>query len=89
VRDAQFFDEISPAKHVDRITAPLLVVQGANDPIVPPAESEQLVERLKARGRTVRYLVFPDEGHGFGKQPNVIRAHEEMVDFLDALWPAH
>jgi dipeptidyl aminopeptidase/acylaminoacyl peptidase len=85
-RDAAFLAEISPVRHVDRITAPLLIVQGANDPIVPPAESEQLVELLRARGRTVRYLVFPDEGHGFVKQPNEIRAFEEMVAFLDELW---
>src|SRR5262245_8477570 len=86
VRDAAFLDEISPAKHADRITAPLLIMQGANDPIVPPAESEQLVESLKARGRNVRYVVFSDEGHGWGKRPNEIRAHEEMIDFLDSLW---
>jgi len=86
VRDAAFLDEISPAKHADRIIAPLLIMQGANDPIVPPAESEQLVETLKARGRTVRYVLFPDEGHGFGKLPNQIRAHDEMIDFLDSLW---
>lgn len=85
-RDAAFLAEISPMRHADRITAPLLIVQGANDPIVPPAESQQLADLLRARGRTVRYLVFPDEGHGFVKQANEIRAFEEMVAFLDALW---
>ena len=86
VRDAAFLDAISPARHADRITAPLLIMQGANDPIVPPAESEQLVETLRARGRTVRYVLFPDEGHGFGKLPNQIRAHDEIIEFLDSLW---
>jgi dipeptidyl aminopeptidase/acylaminoacyl peptidase len=89
VRDAAFLAEISPARHADRITAPLLIAQGANDPIVPAAESQQLVDALRARGRTVRYLLLPDEGHGFAKQANQIRAYEEMVAFLDALWAPH
>jgi len=84
-KDAAFLDAISPIKHVDKIVAPLLVIQGGNDPIVPPAESAQLVEELKKRGRTVRYLLVPDEGHGFGKQTNQIRAFGEMVTFLDSL----
>jgi len=85
-RDAAFLAEISPAKHVDRIVAPLLVVQGAKDPIVPPAESADLVEQLRARGRTVRYLLIPEEGHGFAKQAHEIQAYEAMVAFLNSLW---
>ena len=84
-RDSAFLNAISPTKHVDRIVAPLLIIQDDNDPIVPPAESADLVAQLKARGRTVRYLLIPDEGHGFQKEANVRRAFEEMVAFLDAI----
>ena len=84
-KDAAFLDAISPLKHVDKMVAPLLVIQGGNDPIVPPSESQQLVDQLRARGRTVRYLLLPDEGHGFQKQVNQIRAYEEMVTFLASI----
>jgi dipeptidyl aminopeptidase/acylaminoacyl peptidase len=83
VKDADFFDAISPARHVRKIKAPLFVLQGANDPIVPAAESEQIVKKIKAQGGTVRYLLLPDEGHGLAKLSNRIRAFEEMMRFLD------
>jgi dipeptidyl aminopeptidase/acylaminoacyl peptidase len=82
-KDADFFDAISPLRHADRIKAPLLVVQGANDPIVPASESEKLVAKVKARGGTVKYVRFADEGHGLAKLSNRVRAYEEMARFLD------
>jgi dipeptidyl aminopeptidase/acylaminoacyl peptidase len=82
-RDADFFDEISPLRHVERIKAPLLVVQGGNDPIVPAAESEKVVEKIKAKEGTVKYVLFADEGHGLAKLSNRIQAYEEMARFLD------
>jgi dipeptidyl aminopeptidase/acylaminoacyl peptidase len=87
-KDAAFFDEISPLRHVDRIKAPLLVVQGANDPIVPASESEQIVKKIKAKGGTVKYLLFADEGHGLAKLSNRIQAFEEMDRFLDQVLSA-
>ncbi|RMD62788.1 MAG: S9 family peptidase [Planctomycetota bacterium] len=65
-----FLLERSPVSHVDRIRAPLLVAQGANDPRVPQAESDRMVEALKARGLPVVYALFPDEGHGFAREEN-------------------
>jgi protease II len=82
-KDADFFDEISPLRHVERIKAPLLVVQGANDPIVPAAESEKIVEKIKARGGTVKYVRLAEEGHGLAKLSSRIQAYEEMARFLD------
>jgi len=82
-KDADFFDEISPLRHVERIKAPLLVVQGANDPIVPASESEKIVEKIKAKAGMVKYVRFPDEGHGLAKLSNRIQAFEEMARFLD------
>jgi dipeptidyl aminopeptidase/acylaminoacyl peptidase len=72
----------SPVTHADQIRAPLMVIQGANDPRVPQSESDQIVERLRARGVEVRYVVFPDEGHGFTKRENQAKAYTEICDFL-------
>jgi dipeptidyl aminopeptidase/acylaminoacyl peptidase len=81
-RDSTFMATISPARHANRIQRPLLVIQGANDPIVPPAESEDIVRLVRERGGVAEYLLFPDEGHGLGKEPNYVKAYETMLDFL-------
>lgn len=62
--------ERSPISHVDRIEKPLLIAQGANDPRVVKAESDQIVEAMQARGIPVTYVLFPDEGHGFARPEN-------------------
>jgi len=72
----------SPITHIDNVRCPMLVLQGANDPRVPKSESDQVVERLRARGQRVEYVVFPDEGHGFTKRKNQDAAYEQIVDFL-------
>lgn len=81
--DGEFLDTISPLNFVDRIRAPLMVIQGANDPRVPKTEAEQMVESLRRRGSPVEYLLFDDEGHGVVKLPNRIRAYTAVADFLD------
>jgi dipeptidyl aminopeptidase/acylaminoacyl peptidase len=60
----------SPISRVDQIRKPLLIVQGANDPRVVKAESDQIVEAMKSRGLPVTYLLYPDEGHGFARPEN-------------------
>ncbi len=82
-RDQDQLTERSPVNYLDRVTAPLLVVQGAHDPRVTKKESDQVVERLRALGREVEYLVFDDEGHGFSRTANEIRAAKTIVEFLD------
>ena len=72
----------SPITYVDRIRCPMLVLQGENDPRVPREESDQVVERLRALGRRVEYVVYPDEGHGFTKRKNMDDANERVVAFL-------
>ncbi len=74
--------ERSPITHLDKVRCPMLVVQGTNDPRVPKEESDQVVERLRARGIPVEYMVFEDEGHGFTKRANSDKAHARIVDFL-------
>ena len=75
-------DEISPALHVDKITKPLFVVQGANDPRVNINEADQIVENLRKRGVEVPYMVKYDEGHGFGKEANRMDLYKTMMGFF-------
>jgi dipeptidyl aminopeptidase/acylaminoacyl peptidase len=82
-RDRAFLERISPIHHIDRITAPLMVIHGANDPRVPVGEAEQMVNGLRERGQPVEYLRFEDEGHGLIKLPNRIRAYTAIAEFLD------
>jgi dipeptidyl aminopeptidase/acylaminoacyl peptidase len=82
-KDPEFMHSISPINFVDRIKAPLIVVQGANDPRVPKTESDQMVEKVRARGTPVEYLVFADEGHGLAKRHNRIKGYTAIADFLD------
>jgi dipeptidyl aminopeptidase/acylaminoacyl peptidase len=72
----------SPTTYADQIRAPLFVIQGANDPRVPKHESDQIVERLRARGVDVCYDVYADEGHKFGKRENEIKARSDAGKFL-------
>jgi dipeptidyl aminopeptidase/acylaminoacyl peptidase len=82
-RDREFLEQISPLGHVDRITAPLFVVHGANDPRVPVGEAEQIVAALRARGVPVEYLRYEDEGHGLIKRANRLVAYPAIARFLD------
>lgn len=75
--------EISPLFHAEKITRPLLVLQGANDPRVLKVESDEIVSKVKANGVPVEYVVFDDEGHGFSKKANQIKAWETIRVFLD------
>jgi len=75
-------DEISPALHVDKITKPLFVVQGANDPRVNINEADQIVETLRNNGVEVPYMVKYDEGHGFAKEENQLALYKAMMGFF-------
>ncbi len=81
--DRTFLERISPIHHSARITAPLMVIHGANDPRVPVGEAEQMVNALRSRGQVVEYLRFEDEGHGLVKLPNRVRAYTAVAAFLD------
>jgi dipeptidyl aminopeptidase/acylaminoacyl peptidase len=87
--EAKFLRDRSPISYIDQVRADVLVIQGANDPRVNRAESDQMVEQLRARGRRVDYLVFDDEGHGFTKTENLLKAIGTSARFLsDHLLPA-
>jgi dipeptidyl aminopeptidase/acylaminoacyl peptidase len=81
--DSEYFNEIDPLHHTDKITAPMIVLHGANDPRVPITEAEQIVEDLRQRNRPVEYIRFEDEGHFFVKLKNNIVAYTEVANFLD------
>lgn len=82
-RDRDFLERIAPINHVDQISAPLMVIHGANDPRVPLSEAEQLVAALEQREVPVRFLVFDDEGHGVVKLRNKLVAYPAIIEFLD------
>jgi dipeptidyl aminopeptidase/acylaminoacyl peptidase len=81
--EEEFLLERSPITYVDQVRAPLLVLQGANDPRVVKPESDQMVERLRELGREVEYVVFEDEGHGFTRYANEVRAYRLTCDWLE------
>ena len=76
-------ERISPIHKADRITAPIMMIHGANDPRVPIGETEQIVANLEARLRPVEYLRFEDEGHGIVKLKNKLVAFPRIADFLE------
>ena len=79
-----FLERIAPLNMADRIGVPMFVVQGGNDPRVPLSEAEQMVDRIRATGNEVWYLMARDEGHGFAKKPNQDFLFYSMVMFLKA-----
>ena len=80
--DADLLRERSPMTYVENAKAPLLVIQGAKDPRVVKNESDQLVDKLHSLGRTVEYIVFDDEGHGFTKRKNELTTMRASADWL-------
>ncbi len=84
VADSTLLASASPVYHVDNIKAPLFIAQGANDPRVNKAESDQMVEALKKRGIEVQYMVKDNEGHGFRNEENRFDFYRAMETFLAA-----
>lgn len=74
---------ISPLFHADKIKNPIMVLQGANDPRVLQAESDEIVAAVKKNNVPVEYVIFPDEGHGFVKKENEIKGYGQVLTFLD------
>ena len=80
--EEEFLKSRSPLFKVDQIRIPILIAQGANDPRVKQAESEQIVEAMKKKGLAYEYILFPDEGHGFAKPENRLKFYEAAEKFL-------
>ncbi|WP_128894990.1 S9 family peptidase [Longirhabdus pacifica] len=82
-KDKDMLTEHSPHTYVDGMTKPMMIVQGANDPRVVQAESDQIVQQLRNKGREVEYILFEDEGHGFAKKENEIKLYREITKFFN------
>ncbi len=81
-KDKDLMTAASPVFHVEKIKCPLFIAQGANDPRVAKAESDQIVEALKKRGIDVPYMVKDNEGHGFANEENRMEFYREMEKFF-------
>jgi dipeptidyl aminopeptidase/acylaminoacyl peptidase len=81
-KDAELIKNASPLFKADKIVRPLLIGQGANDPRVKQAESEQIVDAITKNGGNVTYVVYPDEGHGFARPENRIDFNARAEAFL-------
>ena len=79
----QFYERNSPIKDAARITVPLLVQHGVNDPQDPVTESDRLVTAIREAGGTVEYLRIPDEGHFLTKQKNRVAYYRRLAAFLE------
>lgn len=88
IGDRDLLDQLSPLLRVDALTAPLLLVHGGNDTNVPVNESVQMADALRERGRTVRYLVFPDDGHEIAKRENRATLAAAIKDWLGSAFNA-
>lgn len=82
-RDLEFLESIAPINHIEKIRAPMMVIQGRNDPRVPLSESEQMVEEMRRLGKPVEFIVFDDEGHGIVRLKNKIVAYTAIMEFLE------
>ncbi len=80
--DKELMESASPVFHVNKIKAPLLIAQGANDPRVAKSESDQIVEALKKKDIDVPYIVKDNEGHGFHNEENKFEFYRAMEEFL-------
>ena len=81
--DEEFLRATSPVFHGAKITRPLIILQGANDPRVIQVESDDMVAAIEANGGIVEYVIFDDEGHGFRKNDNRIEGWNAILAFLD------
>lgn len=78
--------ERSPLTHADRIRVPVLLFQGGEDRVVPPAQSEAIRDALAAHGIEHEYVLYPEEGHGFRASETIIDALEREIAFLQRVW---
>jgi dipeptidyl aminopeptidase/acylaminoacyl peptidase len=82
-KDAEVLIKLSPITYIDKVRAPLLLIQGANDPRVPVGEAIQMHDALEKRGVKSPLIVFPDEGHGAQKRENKVLQIGHAIDFFE------
>ena len=82
-KDREALVKLSPVTYVDRVKAPLLLIQGASDPRVPVGEAMQIHDALAARDVPAELLIFADEGHGAQKRENVVQTLGRQLEFFE------
>ena len=81
-KNKQLFEDRSPAYHLDKIKAPLMMLAGSHDPRCPASETRQVQEAIEKRGGKVEVKIYENEGHGFSKVENMIDAYKRVAGFL-------
>jgi len=82
-KDREAMLKLSPVSYIDKVTKPLLIAHGATDPRVPVGEAVQFFETVKKNNPNAQLIVFPDEGHGVAKRPNIVLYNSYAVDFFE------
>ena len=80
--DKDVYDQRSPIHNVEQLATPMVILQGLEDPIVPPNQAHLMAQKLKENGIPHTLIEFPDEGHGFRKAPNITKAIEAELAFF-------
>jgi len=78
--------ERSPIHHAEGLNCPVIFLQGLEDKVVPPNQAEMMVKLLQDKGIKVAHVTFPDEGHGFRKAKNIIKAMESELQFYQEVF---
>jgi dipeptidyl aminopeptidase/acylaminoacyl peptidase len=78
---ADRYQSLSPINHLDRLSQPLIILQGSEDEVVPPSQSQRVFSALRARGTPAAYLEFQGEGHGFVSREAIVRARQAELYF--------
>lgn len=80
--EREIYEARSPINHVDKLSCPMIILQGGEDRVVPPNQAELMVDALAAKGLTHEYVFFADEGHGFRQADNIVTALEAELNFF-------
>lgn len=83
---ADLYAQRSPLSHPERLTAPMLILQGTDDAVVPPAQAEAIRDALAARGIPHAFVLYEGEGHGFRRAETIVHALESELAFLGAVF---
>ena len=75
--------ELSPVTYIDKVTKPLMIAHGATDPRVPVGEAVQFYEVIEKKNKNSKLVIFPDEGHGVAKRPNIVLLNSYAIDFFE------
>lgn len=82
-KDRQALIQLSPSSYYDKVVRPVFIAHGATDPRVPVGEAVQFFEKIKSKNELSKLVIFPDEGHGVAKRPNIVLLNSYLIDFFE------